>query len=167
MTRDEARAILEAHNKWRRGDDTIPNDPPWALGRAIDVAVAELAKPAAVPDTCRQKLKKEGKPYPRSSCNFCGQLSPRWRDCDAMLYASPHPPAPAVSPVDVEAVRDDLERLIQHAAEVMSAVRRDDIDFANDSFRSLPDHLAQEIDTLAESISDEQYQLARAIGDET
>lgn len=82
----------------------------------------------------------------------------------ARFAALGHPPALAV---DVEAVRDDLERLIQHAAEVMSAVRRDDIDFANDSFRSLPDHLAQEIDTLAESISDEQYQLARAIGDET
>ena len=51
MTRDEARAILEAHNKWRRGDDTIPNDPPWALGRAIDVAVAELAKPAPPSDS--------------------------------------------------------------------------------------------------------------------
>lgn len=72
---------------------------------------AELAKPAAVPDTCRQKLKKEGKPYPRSSCNFCGQLSPRWRDCDAMLYASPQPTAPAVSPVDVEAVRGTIFRM--------------------------------------------------------
>lgn len=66
------------------------------LQGAANAIRAELAKPAAVPDTCRQKLKKEGKPYPRSSCNFCGQLSPRWRGCDAMLYAAPQPPAPAV-----------------------------------------------------------------------
>ena len=78
---------------------------------AAEALREELAKPAAVPDTCRQKLKKEGKPYPRSSCNFCGQLSPRWRDCDAMLYASPQPTAPAVSPVDIQAVREVIAYL--------------------------------------------------------
>jgi hypothetical protein len=82
------------------------NEAHEACGRIITNDEPPTAKPAAVPDTCRQKLKKEGKPYPRSSCNFCGQLSPRWRDCDAMLYASPQPTAPAVSPVDVEAVPD-------------------------------------------------------------
>ena len=91
--------------------------PEWAqkvmdgLADSQRALSAELAKPAAVPDTCRQKLKKEGKPYPRSSCNFCGQLSPRWRDCDAMLYASPQPTAPAVSPVDIQAVREVIAYL--------------------------------------------------------
>lgn len=44
MTRDEARAILEAHNKWRRGGDAA-TESPWALGRAIDIAVEVLARP--------------------------------------------------------------------------------------------------------------------------
>ena len=40
------------------------------------------------PQNCRQRLKSEGKPYPRSSCEFCGSiLSPNriWRECDAAL----------------------------------------------------------------------------------
>jgi len=44
MTRDEARAILEAHNKWRRGGDAA-TESPWALGRAIDIA-----RPIPAPD---------------------------------------------------------------------------------------------------------------------
>ena len=106
---------------------------------------AELAKPAAVPDTCRQKLKKEGKPYPRSSCNFCGQLSPRWRDCDAMLYASPQPTAPAVSPVDVEAVREVI-------AEMHRERKSTDGDYYHEGCGKQAEEWANE--------------LARAIGDE-
>lgn len=45
--------------------------------------------PVGVPDGCRQKLVAEGKPYPRSNCAACGQLSPRWKECDAMLAAAP------------------------------------------------------------------------------
>lgn len=40
------------------------------------------------PQNCRQRLKSEGKPYPKSSCEFCGSiLSPNrmWRECDAAL----------------------------------------------------------------------------------
>ncbi len=37
------------------------------------------------PATCRQRLAAEGKPYPRSSCQSCGQLSPNWRECDALI----------------------------------------------------------------------------------
>lgn len=40
-----------------------------------------------VPAQCRQRLAAEGKPYPRSSCQVCGQLSPKWRECDAALSA--------------------------------------------------------------------------------
>ncbi|WP_225982980.1 MULTISPECIES: MazG-like family protein [Pseudomonas syringae group] len=39
----------------------------------------------AVPVNCRQRLAAEGKPYPRSGCASCGQMSPNWRECDSML----------------------------------------------------------------------------------
>lgn len=48
----------------------------------------------AVPVNCRQRLAAEGKPYPRSSCAACGQMSPNWRECDSMLSRpTPQPPA--------------------------------------------------------------------------
>ena len=40
------------------------------------------------PQNCRQRLKSEGKPYPKSSCEVCGSiLSPNrmWQECDAAL----------------------------------------------------------------------------------
>ncbi len=40
---------------------------------------------ASPPPNCRQRLKAEGKPYPRSSCESCGQLSPMWKTCDAAI----------------------------------------------------------------------------------
>ncbi|UQY33565.1 Lar family restriction alleviation protein [Pseudomonas fulva] len=43
---------------------------------------------AAAPEGCRQRLAAEGKPYPRSSCSVCGQLSPKWRECNALLAAA-------------------------------------------------------------------------------
>lgn len=49
----------------------------------------------AVPVNCRQRLAAEGKPYPRSSCAACGQLSPNWRECESML-ARPVPQPPAL-----------------------------------------------------------------------
>lgn len=39
MTLQEAVAILENHNKWRRGDDTIKMAEPKELGIAIDLIV--------------------------------------------------------------------------------------------------------------------------------
>lgn len=47
----------------------------------------------APPSNCRQQLAADGKPYPRSSCAVCGQFSPRWKECDALLAAAPVPPA--------------------------------------------------------------------------
>lgn len=44
---------------------------------------------AHVPDNCRQRLRAEGKPYPRSSCAACGKFSPKWRECDAALERKP------------------------------------------------------------------------------
>lgn len=40
----QAIEILEIHNKWRRGDDTIPMTNPTELGIAIDVIVTYLKK---------------------------------------------------------------------------------------------------------------------------
>jgi hypothetical protein len=48
------------------------------------------------PANCRQRLSAEGKAYPRSSCAVCGQLSPRWKECDAALAAAPEPAEPSV-----------------------------------------------------------------------
>jgi len=113
MTRDEARAILEAHNKWRRGDDTIPNDPPWALGRAIDVAVAELAKPAAVSRVEWSVIREFAD---RKKVNFddlCAAVKESTEAYDRVQaeLAAQQPAAPAVTPVDVEAVREVIAKM--------------------------------------------------------
>lgn len=39
MTIEQAIEILERHNKWRRGDDEIPETNPKELGEAIDTVV--------------------------------------------------------------------------------------------------------------------------------
>lgn len=47
---------------------------------------AELFSTTKLPATnCRQRLKAEGKPYPRSSCDSCGKFAPSWRGCDKAL----------------------------------------------------------------------------------
>lgn len=54
-----------------------------------------------LPENCRQRLVAEGKSYAKSNCAVCGQFSPRWRECDAVLAAAPVPPAnvPAIAKV--------------------------------------------------------------------
>ena len=42
MTLQEAVAILENHNKWRRGDDTLEMAEPKYLGIAIDLITEYL-----------------------------------------------------------------------------------------------------------------------------
>jgi hypothetical protein len=46
-----------------------------------------LAELGDVPANCRERLQREGKPYPKSSCAACGKFAPNWRDCDALLAA--------------------------------------------------------------------------------
>jgi hypothetical protein len=46
---------------------------------------AEQPDSVKVPPNCRQRLSSEAKPFPRSSCAVCGQFSPKWRECDALL----------------------------------------------------------------------------------
>jgi hypothetical protein len=44
MTVREAVEILENHNKWRRGDNTIPQPTAKILGEAIDKIINHLKK---------------------------------------------------------------------------------------------------------------------------
>lgn len=115
MSRDEARAVLEAHNRWRRGDDAEYHENPWAIGRAIDIAVAELAKPAAVPDELTDKqvvsacfsyrhdyglLDDKAKGHLEFQCREWWRALRKELECPSkhpmVLAAAPQPPAPAV-----------------------------------------------------------------------
>lgn len=44
MTEREALELLQRHNCWRRGDDSVEMEDPRALGIAIDVACRVLAE---------------------------------------------------------------------------------------------------------------------------
>lgn len=44
MTEREALELLQRHNRWRRGDDSVEMADPRALGHAIDVACRVLAE---------------------------------------------------------------------------------------------------------------------------
>jgi hypothetical protein len=66
-----------------------------------------------VPPNCRQRLQREGKPCPKSSCEVCGPMSPMWLQCNAALVAlEPTAPSPAGSLVervgDLELVTEAL-----------------------------------------------------------
>ena len=75
-----------------------------------------------VPDNCRQRMAREGKPYPRSSCEVCGQFSPKWKECDAMLAAAPVPPQGDAQPVAEWCDKLQLVTVIQ---EVIARERAD------------------------------------------
>lgn len=47
--------------------------------------LSKLRLAIVTPNNCRQRLAAEGKPYPRSSCDACGSLAPKWRECDAAI----------------------------------------------------------------------------------
>lgn len=44
MTEREALELLQKHNRWRRGDNSIEMADPRAIGHAIDVACRVLAE---------------------------------------------------------------------------------------------------------------------------
>lgn len=44
MTEREALELLQKHNRWRRGDDSVEMANPSELGRAIDVACRVLVE---------------------------------------------------------------------------------------------------------------------------
>lgn len=56
----------------------------------------------SVPPLCRERLRVEGKAYPRSSCEVCGQWSPKASECNALLSA----PAAEVEGLEVVAWQD-------------------------------------------------------------
>lgn len=39
------------------------------------------------PENCRERLRAEGKPYPRSSCQACGKFAPKWKECEPIMAA--------------------------------------------------------------------------------
>jgi hypothetical protein len=47
--------------------------------------VKEFDKGFEPPTNCRQRLQRIGMPYPKSGCDACGDMSPKWRECDAAL----------------------------------------------------------------------------------
>lgn len=44
MTEREALELLQKHNRWRRGDDSVEMANPSELGRAVDEACRVLAE---------------------------------------------------------------------------------------------------------------------------
>lgn len=44
-----------------------------------------LTEEGLPPKNCRQRIKAEGLPYPRSSCTICGAFSPNWKECNSVL----------------------------------------------------------------------------------
>lgn len=44
MTEQEALELLQKHNRWRRGDNSIEMADPRAIGLAIDVACIHTRK---------------------------------------------------------------------------------------------------------------------------
>jgi hypothetical protein len=50
--------------------------------------VKEFDKEFEPPANCRQRLQRNGMPYPKSGCDACGNMSPKWRQCDTALARS-------------------------------------------------------------------------------
>lgn len=74
----------------------IENGASWTPPDAISCAEFEAEftsqycntwpdKEFEPPANCRQRLQRNGVPYPKSGCNACGMMSPKWRECDAAL----------------------------------------------------------------------------------
>jgi hypothetical protein len=82
----------------------LSNCPAERLARCrgmADNAVDQLQdEPSGIsqhlPENCRQRLAAEGKSYAKSNCAVCGQFSPRWKECDAVLAAGMQPEVLAV-----------------------------------------------------------------------
>ena len=54
----ETISVLETYNKWRRGDETIPQPEPFEIGGAIDAAVRLLRELAAERDQLRAEVER-------------------------------------------------------------------------------------------------------------
>lgn len=78
----------ELPGMWSR-DDFTGGDPDERSYVERERA-QERAEPAA---NCRQRLMREGKPYPRSGCVVCGKWAPKSEHCDSLLDAEKTAPA--------------------------------------------------------------------------
>lgn len=70
-----------------------------------------------VPAKCRERLHREGKPYPRSGCEACGKFAPRWQECEVLiraerLAATPPEGAPAVDGGDAVRLYHAVNRMM-------------------------------------------------------
>jgi hypothetical protein len=69
--------------------EKIPNVYPVDAARAAhSTSETRRAEDSAPPSTCRERLRAEGKMYPRSSCEACGKWAPKWKECSAALKDS-------------------------------------------------------------------------------
>ena len=102
----ELRARIEALESGATCPHVATSDEGTSYCRLAEQQATESApaKPLVVPPlNCRQRLIHEGNPYPKSSCEACGSMSPKWRQCEAAMKAmaaAPPKPAPAGSLVD-------------------------------------------------------------------
>lgn len=86
---DAIEAYLSASND---EEDNAAHENLCDTRAALREALAEQAEPVVAelpPENCRQRLKAESKAYLKSDCAVCGPLSPKFRECDAMLAAAP------------------------------------------------------------------------------
>jgi hypothetical protein len=81
----ECEALVDGMTRIMR--ETRMGDPAFAIACEVVGELSALSK-AVPPSNCRQRLAAEGKPYPRSSCDICGQFSPKWRECNGLIDAS-------------------------------------------------------------------------------
>ena len=93
MSNEKTRQEFENHPRFRGMDFqrsiTHPEyyESPYANG-AWDGYQAGIIVPSGNPPVnCRQRLVADGKPYPRSSCEACGQFAPNYQRCDSLLAA--------------------------------------------------------------------------------
>jgi len=70
-------------------------NPPDAISRAEFEAEFTSQYCNAWPDrefeppaNCSHRLRRNGMPYPKSGCDACGHMSPKWRQCEAALARS-------------------------------------------------------------------------------
>lgn len=58
-----------------------------AILKDVEQCIPEKTEtePWKPPASCRQRLMQEGKSYPKSSCQVCGDFAPNWKVCDDAL----------------------------------------------------------------------------------
>lgn len=92
--------LTSIHNRAREMDAEKGGQKMVAFNEMLPPAKLYATPPAqaaeAVPTNCRERLRIEGKPYPRSHCQSCGKFAPSQVTCDRILRAV------TGSPVSVE-----------------------------------------------------------------